>query len=159
MVYTDGGPDHNVKFLTVWLSLVCLFLHGDLDLLIAMRTCPTQSWKNVVEKIMCVLNLALYGVTLVRSAMGDEMEQMIGACNNSMASIRQAASCNQELQDACMASVQPVKDLLHSRFEKLSLKDEAFTTFGAASEDELISMLSHCALIDSSIPKAKTDCT
>ena len=46
LMYTDGGPDHNVKYLTVWVSLICLFLSGDLDLLVAARTCPTQSWKK-----------------------------------------------------------------------------------------------------------------
>ena len=66
LLYTDGGPDHNVKFVTVWFSLILLFLSCDLDLLIAARTCPQQSWRNCVEKIMSILNLALYGVALVR---------------------------------------------------------------------------------------------
>ena len=53
-LYTDGGPGHNVKFATIWLSLILLFIELDLDFLVAARTCPTMSWKNVVEKIMCI---------------------------------------------------------------------------------------------------------
>ena len=62
LVYSDGGPDHNVKFVTVWLAHILLFLACDLDFLIAARTCPQQSWRNCVEKIMSILNLAMYGV-------------------------------------------------------------------------------------------------
>ena len=35
LLYTDGGPDHNVTFLSIQLGL---FLHHDLDLLEAVRT-------------------------------------------------------------------------------------------------------------------------
>ena len=59
-MYTDGGHGHNVEFFTVWVSLICLFLSGDLDLLVAARTCPTQSWKNVVVRLLCILNLGMY---------------------------------------------------------------------------------------------------
>ena len=72
-------------------SLICLFLSGDLDLLVAAQTCPTQSWKNVVERLMFILNLAMYGVTVVRKHMGD-MEHLIKAAIGSITSIRAAAT-------------------------------------------------------------------
>ena len=151
LLYTDGGPDHNVKFATVWLVLICLFRAADLDFLIASRTCPTMSWKNVVEKIMCVLNLALYGVTLVRSQMGD-MEDAIVKASGSMAKIRAAAADDPDLLDACKLSIQPVKDLLHSRFQKLDLKGKAFGVFEAASKNDLLTMLSFAFVVDSQLP-------
>ena len=110
-----------------------------------------MSWKNVVEKIMCILNLALYGVTLVRSSMG-EMETAIKAASGSMASIRAAAAEDEDLLEACKLSIQPVKELLHSRFEKLELKGEEFKTFESASKDELLTLFSFAVIIDQTIP-------
>ncbi|CAB4420652.1 unnamed protein product [Rhizophagus irregularis] len=58
-IYTDGGPDHRVTYGSVQISLICLFLCGDFDMLIALRTAPHQSWTNPAERIMSILNLAL----------------------------------------------------------------------------------------------------
>ena len=44
LLYADGGPAHNITFMTVVMALLCLFLTGDLDFLIAAQTCPQQSW-------------------------------------------------------------------------------------------------------------------
>lgn len=38
MVYTDGGPDHHLTFISVQLSLIALFLNLNLDLLVVGRT-------------------------------------------------------------------------------------------------------------------------
>jgi hypothetical protein len=165
LMYTDGGPDHNVKYLTVWVSLIWLFLSGDLDLLVAARTCPTQSWKNVVERLMCILNLAMYGVTVVRKHMGD-MEPLIKAASGSMSSIRAAAvpldpedddnvEAARKFAAACSEAVQPVRELLHSRFANLNLKGEDFQIFNAATEDDLIEMFACFAIIDAEVPKKK----
>ena len=58
-LYTDGGGDHNVTNPTVKVALMAMFLHLDLDMMVAMRTCPTQSWVNPAERVMSILNLAL----------------------------------------------------------------------------------------------------
>ena len=68
-----------MKFRIVWLSLICLFFACDLDLLVAARTCPQKSWRNCVEKIMCLLNLAMYGVSLVRNSMSVATEALCRA--------------------------------------------------------------------------------
>ena len=73
-VYTDGGPDHRVTYLTVKIALVCLFLQLDLDYLIAARTAPCHSWHNPVERIMSTLNLGLQCVGLQRHAGDDRFE-------------------------------------------------------------------------------------
>ena len=49
-VYTDGGPDHRNTHLTVQISLICLFLGLDLDMLVAARTAPQNSYRNPVER-------------------------------------------------------------------------------------------------------------
>ena len=59
LLFTDGGGYDNVLKISVQISLICLFLQLDLDYLIAMHTCPTQSWVNPAERVMCILNYAL----------------------------------------------------------------------------------------------------
>lgn len=63
-IYSDGGPDHPLTYVTVQLSLICLFLKLDLDYLCACRTAPYHSWRNPVERVMSVLNLGLQCVGL-----------------------------------------------------------------------------------------------
>ena len=58
-VYSDGGPDHRLTYVSVQLSLICLFLKLDLDCLCVGRTAPYHSWKNPVEHMMSLLNLGL----------------------------------------------------------------------------------------------------
>ena len=68
-LYTDGGSDHRLTYLSVKL---CLFLKLDLDYLCAGRTAPYHSWRNPVERIMSVLNLGLQSVGIARVTMPDQ---------------------------------------------------------------------------------------
>ena len=64
IMLSDGGPDHRLVYGSVQITLLCLFIRLDLDMLIAVRTCPYQSWVNPAERVMSVLNLALQNVSL-----------------------------------------------------------------------------------------------
>ena len=59
VIASDGGPDHRIGYVSVQLSMICLFQSLDLDMLVVSRTCPYQSWQNIAERIMSTLNLAL----------------------------------------------------------------------------------------------------
>lgn len=54
LLYSDGGPDHRITYLTTKIALICLFLRCDLDFIAAVRTAPYQSWRNPVERIMYI---------------------------------------------------------------------------------------------------------
>ena len=103
---------------------------------------------------MSILNLAMYGVALVRQTMSDEVETLSKAAGGSMAKMRHAVIGNGDLKEACMASVLPVRNLLEQRYSQLELKGNAFKTLQPVSEDEMLQMLSYCALIDSVIPQS-----
>jgi hypothetical protein len=91
VVYTDGGPDHNLKHQGVRLGLLSLFMELDLDTMVVMRTAPTQSWGNPVERVMSVLNLGLQGVALARDELvGGEFEKEFKKCNG-MGAVRLVA--------------------------------------------------------------------
>ena len=65
-LYTDGGPDNRITYLSVQLTLVSVFLILDLDFLCACRTAPAPLWKNPVERVMSILNLGLQSIGLKR---------------------------------------------------------------------------------------------
>ena len=81
ILFTDGGPDHNNKQTSVRLGLFALFLELNMDTMVAMRTAPTQSWVNPVERAMSVLNLRLQGVVLAREEMDKEYEKEFKKCS------------------------------------------------------------------------------
>lgn len=78
LIYTDGGPDHRCTYMSVKLSMIALFLDLNLDNLIALRTAPSNSWANPVERIMSIVNIGLQGVGVMRSKRSDEFEKEIG---------------------------------------------------------------------------------
>ena len=42
LVVTDGGGDHNVSHASVQVALICIFLHLDLDMLVAILNIALQ---------------------------------------------------------------------------------------------------------------------
>ena len=123
-LYTDGGPDHRITYLSVQLSLISVFLFLDLDYLCAVRTAPAQSWKNPVERIMSILNLGLQSVGLMREQGSEQAEQSLKNCNN-FTQIRAAVANNSNLAGEISDSIEPVKILLSDIFQRLHLKDKA----------------------------------
>ena len=59
LIECDGGPDHNLTFLSNQLALFGLFLIGNMDKLVAVCGCPGHSYLNIVERSMAILNLGL----------------------------------------------------------------------------------------------------
>ena len=57
------------------MSIVCLFLRLNLDMIVAVRCAPHQSWTNLAERCMSILNLALQNVALQRESMPEEFEK------------------------------------------------------------------------------------
>ena len=66
LFFSDGGPDHMLKWGRVKLSLIALFLKLDIDMLVAGRIAPNHSWANIVERIMSILNIAYQNCALSR---------------------------------------------------------------------------------------------
>ena len=155
-VYTDGGPDHRCTYYSVKLALICLFLKGDKDMVVAVRTPPYNSWKDPAERIMSLLNIGLQSVGLVRNALEDQdLEKKLAMCSN-MSEIRHLAEKEPSIKDALKKSLQPVKDLIEGVFSRLSLKDEPFQIFQAASDEEIDSIWEELRVIDATITRDDT---
>lgn len=78
MMYSDGGPDNRLTFMSVKLALIALFIEANLDMLIALRTAPSNSWANPVERVMSIVNIGLQGVGLMRRKMSEKFEKVVG---------------------------------------------------------------------------------
>lgn len=136
LLYTDGGPDHRCTYLSVKLSLLCIFIIHDLDMLCAVRTPPYNSWKNPPERVMSILNLGLQAIGLQRKKMEEVYEAAIKSCN-SLADLRKKAKDNNDLEQAIRDSVESVKILMSSIFQRLSLKDKPLKVFAACSSEQM----------------------
>ena len=52
-----------------------------MNTMVVMRTAPTQSWANPVERVMSVLNIGLQGVALAREEMVKDYDTVFKKCN------------------------------------------------------------------------------
>ena len=71
-------PIHRCTYMSVKLSIIALFLEMDLDCVIALRTAPSNSWANAVERIMSIVNMGLQGVGVMRRKGNEVFEKSIG---------------------------------------------------------------------------------
>ena len=69
---TDGGPEHQVNFESFKIPLILMFKQLKLDSLIAIRTALGQSYVNIVEWIMSILNNGFQNVALGREESGSD---------------------------------------------------------------------------------------
>ena len=105
MIYSDGGPDHRVTYGSVQVSLICLFILLDLDMLVAARNAPGQSWVNLAERVMSILNLALQNCALSRERMEPNLERKMNNKKN-IEEVRQAAKTTEGLKESLVDSMQ-----------------------------------------------------
>ena len=149
-MYTDGGPDHRLTYVSVQIALIALFLELDLDFLCAVRTPPHNSWKNPAERIM---NLALQGVGIARGQTA--FEDHLQRCKN-IKQIRDRAKTVPGLEIDILDSLERPKRLLSCLFQRLMLKEEPFSVFTPASEEVISSLWENIQQIDSSLERKDT---
>ena len=130
MIYTDGGPDHNISFLNVSIAWLAYFILSRCDKLIVGRTAPTQSWTNPGERVMSVLILAMQNCALGRKLMDEDFEKNMSRCG-SMTFVRKLAEkldspSTPEIAHRSLASeardqqaVNPSSMYLHLRSKKI----------------------------------------
>ena len=121
-LYSDGGPDHRLTYLSVQISLVALFRALDLDYFCAARTAPCQSWRNPVERVMSTVNMGMQCVGLMRK---QGSEAQVGKCS-SLADMRKAAAKHPNFKEDTLDSISSVKILLSDLFQRLKLKEKSF---------------------------------
>eukprot|EP00117_Sycon_ciliatum_P016059 scpid36605/ scgid15654/ len=155
LLYTDGGPDHRVTYVSVQVSLMCLFKSLGLDYLVAMRTAPMQSYRNIVERVMSILNLGMQAIGMMRSTMADDMEKLLKNVN-SMAELRAQAERHPALKDAVSKAMEAPMELMSSTLSRLKLKDEPVTVLPGADDASIDEMWEEMKTIDPAVSRADT---
>ena len=149
-LYSDGGPDHRLTYLSVQLTLIAVFLKFDLDFLCACRTAPFHSWRNPVERIVSLLNLGLQSVGLMRKQVNEEYESVVSGCN-SINEARKAAEKYPSIIENTADSIAPVKCLLYSIFQRLQWKEKKVECCPSATLIEIQEMWETLRLMGSTI--------
>lgn len=149
-VYSDGGPDHRTNYQSVQLAALALFVALDLDMYIAVRTGPSQSYANPAERIMSLLNLALQNVALCREQMDDAKEYRVKSLN-SLKAVRAASSKDPALKQALLESLEPVQQILKERFSRLKRNGEQVCVHSPATEESIQQLAEMLSVIDESL--------
>ena len=150
LMVSDGGPDHRVTFGSVKMALIALFRALNLDMLVAIRTCPYQSWRNLAERVMSVLNLALQNVSLSRKRMEDHFESMVQN-KSTLGDLRAVLESNFELRAGYRDSMDEPIRALADRFRAMKLKDEPISVNFPATGDDITDMVENIRFIEPSI--------
>ncbi|PKK56135.1 hypothetical protein RhiirC2_797987 [Rhizophagus irregularis] len=116
-------------------------------MLIAVRTAPHHSWTNPAERIMSILNLGLQNVAIMRNTMSDESEALFDKADT-LDEIRDKANKNSNLEMELRDCIKDVQSLLHSRSERLVLKDQYFKCYNAASEYDINGLFQSMSKVD-----------
>ena len=135
-LFTDGGTDHRITYLSVQLTLISVFLVLDLDFLCACRTARAQSSKNPVERVMSILNLGLQSVGLMRKECTPSAEAVLKNCN-SLNLIRAAVASEPSLAGEIADSIEPVKLLVSELIQRLRLKEKKIKAGTSATQTEM----------------------
>ena len=150
-LYTDGGPEHRSTFESVKISLIHLFRATGVELLVALRTAPGQSWQNPVERVMSLVNIALQNVAIERPSCREEVEKELSACNT-IESIRKKEGI---VKQDWLEAMNSVKETLEERMLRCSLKGVPFKLQSAATEVQISSVLDTMRAIDQSLESDK----
>lgn len=132
--FTDGGPDHRTTYVSVQFASILEFIALDLDLFVACRTAPHQSYNNPAERVMALLNLGLQNVSLTRQEMDAGFEMQM----KSLSSMRAIRNCKRNslidaLKSSMNAPIQVVKDI----FSRLKRSNGEVIVHDACSDNEM----------------------
>lgn len=128
-LHADGGGEHHVGHPSVIAAAICFFrkMHGRLDRLIKTRGCPYHSYLHEVERVMSILNLALYGVAMERPIINHDqfpgMEERFLSCKTT-SDLRATGKRFPEFVEGLDKALDPLYEMLYRRFEQLDLKGQ-----------------------------------
>jgi hypothetical protein len=155
IMLTDGGPEHNLNFISVQIALIMLWRTVEFDILVVCRSCPQNSWTNEVERVMSVLNLGLYSMCFSRLRMhpvnddNDEYDDELNTeasseyleqkwrTSGSMAALRERLQDNVDFHNAAKKSIGGACEEMTKRFLNLTWTDRNIERGYIASDTEL----------------------
>lgn len=166
---TDGGPEHNLMFLSVQIGLIIMFRMLEFDQLIVGRSCP-QNRTNEVERVISNLNYALYSMCFTRLPMREpprashsvnanedseesktEWLEQRWRSSNSLSMLRERLEDNLDFHDAAMQSVGDACEEMTLRFDNLVWAENELKRGYIANGTQLREFVDSLSTIDPAI--------
>ena len=131
----------------------------NLDMPILQKSCPQNSWRNMIERVMSILNFGLYGAVFTRPMLKNKegkedtkLEHDFTSCN-SQEVIRDKVSRQPDLKDAVQGAMKASCGAVEGRLErKTTWKGQRIKIAKQCSEDEICSFLEGLGKIDVTLP-------
>jgi len=106
--FSDGGCDHRNTLESMKCSSICISKELDLDLYVATRCAPGQTWTNPAERVVSILNIGLHNCALTREKGSDELEKKLKSCT-SMAAVREIGQTDPDVKKHWETLIEPVR--------------------------------------------------
>ena len=123
LLFSDGGGNY-ATHISTQMSVICLFLQLNLDMLIALQCCLSQSWVNPAEPVMSLLNLALQNCALERDPIETAEFEKILKKVTSINQLRTLSKQTKNLKEFSK-SKESLKSLVNNRFESMASKKKS----------------------------------
>lgn len=151
IITNDGGPDHNIHHDRNKAALLAFYLNCPHIVYLAnFQIAANRSSYHPVEKLNCILNLALNGVALAREKLEDPVfEKLLSGCKT-MTDIREKGVDNPGLVDNVEKSLKVSKDVIEQRARRASLKENPFQVFDSVGKEEIKEFMNVLKNIDDS---------
>ena len=151
IITNDGGPDHNIHHDRNKVALLAFFLKNDHILYLAnFQMAANRSAFHPVEKLNCIVNLALNGVALAREELQDpNFEKILKSCN-SMVDIRNGVKINPGLADQVAEGLKVSKEIVEDRVKQACLKENCFEVYKSADQAEIEDFMNILKKVDPS---------
>ena len=151
IITNDGGPDHNIHHDRNKAALLAFFLNSPHILYLSnFQMAANRSSFHPVEKLNCILNLALNGVALARDKLEDPIfEKLLNGCKT-MVDIREKAAHNPGLVGNVENSLKSSKERIEQRTRRASLKENTFEVFESANKEEIKDFMKVLKNVDNS---------
>ena len=149
IITNDGGPDHNIHHDRNKAALLAFFLKNDHILYLAnFQMAANRSAFHPVEKLNCIVNLALNGVALAREILPDpNFEKILKSCN-SMVDIRNGVKINPGLADQVGDGLKSAREIVESRVKLASLKENRFEVYEPSARVEIEEFMNILKTVD-----------
>lgn len=145
--YTDGGPDHRTSFISVILAAIAIWRKGDFDIFVHARTPAGLSIRNPAERVMSVLNIALYSYCVVRKELSNAEEKLIKPLN-SKKKWRQAAANNKNIINLATKTMAETIERLEERFARLQFSKESIKIGTKANTSDIEGLFKDLQFLD-----------
>ena len=146
-IENDGCPDHNYRHLKPLLAMICLGLTAGVRVLVLNQNVAKQSFLNLVERVMSLINMSTSGAIATRARGSEKLEQLIKKSSGQTA-LRTFFKRDPELKNEIQAVLKPVETALNRMMSSAELKGKPFRILDHPEQTVIDKLKSKLEIID-----------